>query len=483
MIVLSKTKHLGKLKSSSNKLNLLKKHKGILYVFSANIISLLVGAVLSFLIPYLLDIDDYGYYKQFTLYLSYVGLLHFGFNDGIYLEYGACNYEDLKKSQFRMYFRYLLYQQLIVSLILFLLIFLVFNDQNRLFIFSFVSINMILLNLAKYFSYISQVTKRFVLYSMAYLVEKTALIIPILFLFLVNMKVFQYVILSQTIINLLLIMINIIIYKDIVFGYKDRQNKKEIKRILSLGISLMLGNFLIIMIFNIDRFMIGLLLPIRDFSVYSLAVQFLSIILVFVTSVSMLIYPYLKRKAEVNYKMYYQKLSQIASIFSILSLSLFFPIQYIITNYLPQFKASIPIFLILLPGVALRGEIDIVFNNLFKSLKKQKVYFTIAIFVLLIAIVLNLLFYHLFHSLYAFSYATLLTFICWYLLSDFYLMKFFKTVNLTKYLILFLSYAMYFLLANLDNILQGFMLYLCLVFILIFLSFFKNFNLIKSCIK
>ncbi|QVK17162.1 oligosaccharide flippase family protein [Mycoplasmatota bacterium] len=474
MIVLSKTKELCTLKGSCQLFSLLKKHKGILYVFSANFISLLIGAVLSLLIPCLLNIENYGYYKQFTLYLSYVGLLHFGFNDGIYLEYGGFDYKDLKKSQFRMYFRYLFYQQLLVAIFLFILIYFLFNNQNRFFIFSFVSINMVLLNLAKYFSYISQITKRFVLYSMAYLVEKTALIIPILFLYFIKIKLFQYVILSQTIINIFLILLFIITYKDIVFGDKENQNRKEIKRILSLGITLTLGNFIIIMIFNIDRFMIDLLLPIKDFSVYSLAVQFLSIILVFVTSVSMLLYPYLKRKDVGNYKMYYQNLSKLTSLFSILALSLYFPVHYIITNYLPQFKGSITIFLILLPGVILRGEIDIVFNNLFKSLKKQKVFFTIAIIVLLIAIVLNILFFNIFHSLYAFSYATLLTFVFWYIISDIYLMIYFKIRNFKKYVMIIISYSIYFFSANFHNILQGFMLYLLLIFILIFLSFLKD---------
>ena len=48
----------------------LKFNKQILYIFGSNIISLLIGAGLSFFIPYVLSVDDYGYYKLFTFYLE-----------------------------------------------------------------------------------------------------------------------------------------------------------------------------------------------------------------------------------------------------------------------------------------------------------------------------------------------------------------------------------------------------------------------------
>ncbi len=454
------------------KLNITK-HKKISFVLISNFIALGIGAILSFLIPYLLDVHQFGYYKQFTLYLSYVGLLHFGFNDGIYLKYGAYNYEDLDKFKFRMYFRYLLYQQLVTSVVLFLFIFLIFKG-NRLFIFSFVIFNMILLNIAKYFSYISQITKRFILYSVSYLIEKTAIIIPIIFLYLVNLKTFQYVIISQTMVYAFLLLFLMIVYKDLIFGDRLKQSKKEILKILLLGYSLMLGNFIMIMIFTVDRIMIQFLLPIRDFSIYSLSIQFLSVILVFVSSISMMYYPYLKRKDSTSYKESYEKLGKIVSCFSIIALSSFFPIKYIIINYLPQYKESIPILLILLPGVCLRGEIEIVFNNLFKSLNKQKVYFMISIFVLCLSILLNIFLYYFYRNLYSITISSLLTFIIWYMISDYYLKRYFKIKNYKKYLFIIISYGNYYITSNYNNILLGCLFYLGMVVFFVLLTYFDK---------
>ena len=63
--------------------------KGVIVVFLANIINMALGVITSFILPKYLSIESYGYYKVFTLYVSYLGVIHLGFIDGIYLKYGG----------------------------------------------------------------------------------------------------------------------------------------------------------------------------------------------------------------------------------------------------------------------------------------------------------------------------------------------------------------------------------------------------------
>lgn len=51
----------------------------------SNLVSLLVSTLVVFLIPKLIGVEDYGYWQLFLFYASYVGFLHFGWNDGISL--------------------------------------------------------------------------------------------------------------------------------------------------------------------------------------------------------------------------------------------------------------------------------------------------------------------------------------------------------------------------------------------------------------
>ena len=61
--------------------------KGILVIFKANIISLLFNLLTSFLLPKYLTVDSYAAIKTFQLYVTYVGLFHLGYADGMYLKY------------------------------------------------------------------------------------------------------------------------------------------------------------------------------------------------------------------------------------------------------------------------------------------------------------------------------------------------------------------------------------------------------------
>jgi len=63
--------------------------KDLFKVFSSNFINLVIGIITGFLVPAFLSLDQYAFLKTFTLYIGYVGIIHFGFIDGIY-KYRLC---------------------------------------------------------------------------------------------------------------------------------------------------------------------------------------------------------------------------------------------------------------------------------------------------------------------------------------------------------------------------------------------------------
>ena len=71
-----------------------KLQKGIFAVLLANIINVIFSLATNFLLPKYLSVESYAAIKEFQLYVSYVGLFHFGFVDGIYLKSGG---KDLNK--------------------------------------------------------------------------------------------------------------------------------------------------------------------------------------------------------------------------------------------------------------------------------------------------------------------------------------------------------------------------------------------------
>lgn len=59
------------------------------WAVGAQAVSLLTSVVVSFILPKFISVADFGYWQYFLLVASYVGVLHFGFGDGIYLQLGG----------------------------------------------------------------------------------------------------------------------------------------------------------------------------------------------------------------------------------------------------------------------------------------------------------------------------------------------------------------------------------------------------------
>ena len=91
---------------------------GILLVVLGNAKLLIAKSLTWLVVPKVLGVIEYGYYKTFILYLVYMMLLHFGFPDGILLIYGGQDYQEINQKEFRIYTRFFISFQTIISVLL-----------------------------------------------------------------------------------------------------------------------------------------------------------------------------------------------------------------------------------------------------------------------------------------------------------------------------------------------------------------------------
>src|SRR2546427_3650224 len=56
----------------------------------------LFNVALVFVVPKLISVEDYGYWRLFGLYAGYVGFLHFGFADGALLRWASRPKEEFQ---------------------------------------------------------------------------------------------------------------------------------------------------------------------------------------------------------------------------------------------------------------------------------------------------------------------------------------------------------------------------------------------------
>lgn len=95
--------------------------KNVSYSFGANIVSLGVSVLMVMFVPKLLPVEDYGKWQLFLFYFSYLGFLHFGWEDGIYLRYAGKSFGELSPRVFSGQFLGIVILQLVLSGLAFLL--------------------------------------------------------------------------------------------------------------------------------------------------------------------------------------------------------------------------------------------------------------------------------------------------------------------------------------------------------------------------
>lgn len=462
-----------------------KKIKDLMYAFSANFLNFLMGFVTGFIIPKFLGIDDYAYLKLFTFYITYVGVAHLGFLDGIYIKYGAYDYEDLPKERFRGYVRFLIVFQVIEAVLLSIVTFVVIGNENRIIIMLFTIFNMIILNLTNLWTFIHQFTKRFKLFSINTILTKLLYVVGSLFLIINGMLgYFEYVFL-QTIINIIILIIYIYYNKELVFGKADslKNTFKDAKSLIGIGFFVMIGNFMTNIILGIDRLFVDAFFTIKDFAIYSFAYSLISLFYILLNSVTMVIYPYLKRTNKDIYKQTYETIRVSITIIMSITLCGFFVIKFIVANFLPQYTESFNIFIFLVPTVIYSGQISILIANFYKVMNKTKEYTINNIVALIIAFLTNIIACFIFKNITAIAIATLISFVIWLIYSDLYFVKIIK-VNVIRANVLDLVVLIIFLFsAYFFGYFSGLIIYIVLLSLLLGLNNRKDIKNLISLIK
>jgi O-antigen/teichoic acid export membrane protein len=453
-----------KLKKQSSLIN-------IFTLFTSNLFKFLSSLIIVFILPNFFGVEDYGFYKFFLLCLSYVGFFHFGFIDGIYLQYGGRDLESLNQIKFRSYFYFFFIFQLLISIFLFCFSIFLFSGY-RLIIFNFVILNLLPINITTYFQFISQITFRFNEYSKRLYLVSTLNLISVFIIIYFNLANFLFIILFSTVINLFLFFLYLFTYKSFIFGDRIRISffLNEIIKIFLLGFPLLLSNFILIIFITLDKFFVEFFFDISAFSIYSFGFSILSLINLVVSSVSTVLYPVFKNIDKFILSQSYSGLNFFINLIVFFGLFIYFPLSFFLPIFLPAYIGSLSIIRIALPGLIFTSSITAITHNFYKVFNKNIEFLLIgfvAIFIFLFFIIISFTFQSNIENI-AFSQLLALSF--WYVLTHEFLKRKYN-ISYFKNLIYSLVFiCVFLLLSSFKNVFLGSLLYL---------SFFTLFSVIE----
>jgi O-antigen/teichoic acid export membrane protein len=415
-------------------------------VISANLIKFLIGVVNGFLIPAFLSLDQYAYLKSFTLYVGYVGILHLGFNDGIYLKYGGETKNRIILPALKYEHDFLLRFQLAVTMF-----FVVLGFLRKDFIVIAFAMTILPTNLQVFFDFFYQAIGEFSVYSKIKVFHpliQLALNLTVIFIFKLN----NY--LPFVLSYLVSLYLSYFVY-ELLFrrnfkptNIQPYKNPSEIRNLFKVGIFIMLGNLSTILIYSLDRWFVKLWLTVESFAYYSFAVSLMAIVNLVISSVAMTFYPYLSRgyteKLLNKLKNYFIIVGSVSSIS-------YFILSLIVTVFIPKYDQSLDIISILFAGFPAITVINALYLNLYKANKMERRYLSVAFKILLLSFVLNTFALLIKHNSQAIAIATTATLYIWF----FYSSRDFKELQATwkermfliTYLLLFFASTMIKILA------------------------------------
>lgn len=350
---------------------------GIIKNFSAtfisNLLSFAVSTLVILILPKWIGVEEYGYWQLYLFYLTYVGVFHFGWNDGIYLRYGGYRYESLNKQLFFSQFYLLIGFQLLVLFLIYVLSTFFIIDSSKIFILKMTAINMLLLNTNLMLLYILQATNRIKEYAQNIILSKLTFVILTCLILLGGLKNYRLIIIADVfskIIGLLHVMYfcKDIVFRKIVDFYIDFS---EILKNISAGIKLMFANFASILIIGVIRFGIEQTWDVATFGKISLTLSISNLMMLFINSVGIILFPLLRRTPQERLPLIYTSTREIIMIPLIGILLFYYPLKEILSIWLPNYAESLNYMALLFPIIIYEGKMSLLLNTYLKTLRKE----------------------------------------------------------------------------------------------------------------
>lgn len=348
--------------------------KNISYSFSANIISLLLGILATFLFPKFLSISGYGYYQLYIFYTGYLIITALGLSDGVQLKIAGKEYKQLDFNEQNSLFWLSSIIQVIIYAVLLVLSAILINNEDKRYAIVCACIVGFVVHPRYYLYTLLQGVNRLKEYSHIIITERSISIVISIAALLLGFKNFRLMILFDVIGRILSFMLAMYFCKEIVFR-KPAFNRSIIKKAAAYTVS----GFMILfamqtssIVIGVNRYGIEHQWGIEEFSKISLAIALSNMVLRCVNSISVVMFPTLRNVDEKKLPTIYKNINAILMSAIFIFMCFFKPVCYLIGIWLPQYADSLKYSILLLPICIYECKYSLLINTNLKTLNKEK---------------------------------------------------------------------------------------------------------------
>lgn len=365
--------------------------KSLNYTVVANLLVLLVSVALNLIVPKFLGVTEYSYWQLYVFYAGYVGFFQLGWIDGIYLKIGGKHYYELDKASLKSQFYGLLI--FISVLAMFFMTFTLFyvSEPNKKMILLYTSFTMIVMNIKGLISYILQSTNRIKEYAQLSRDDRYLYLLGVIVYLFLGGRNFGTLIFLDVLSRFLVTLRGMYFIKDILItkGTNFSVSVIEIFDNIKIGINLMLGNIASMLILGVSRVFFERRWSIEVFGKLSLALSISNMFMIFINSVSVVLYPILRRTNENRLPVLYRNLRNIFVPVTFGLLLFFQPMRLVLEWWLPDYQESLIFMGVLFPMIVYEGRVSLLVNTYLKTIRQEKIILYSNIISLLFTIIIT----------------------------------------------------------------------------------------------
>lgn len=348
--------------------------------FFSQIFIMFVSILLSFVLPKFLSINDYSLWQLFVFYSSYTGVLLLGINDGFIIKNAGKEYYDLNKNTLLVKLILSFFVEIIIGIALCLL-FVIFNIENRLFIYISLVLYMLFQNLFALVGSYHQATNNNKLYSKGCIIERLIFVILLFIALIFNLNDYYYFVIFN-LVSVLSSIIYLYFKSDLYFECSFNHIKEETFDLIDdakVGFKIMVANLSGTLIMGGCRVLIDQNWDITVFGKVALSISMLQLFLTFINKAGIVLFPAMKSiSAEKNnefLKLMYFSLIIVTPIL----LLCYFPLKMVIIAWLPNYTDSIVFFSILIIVCIYESKMNLIYSTYLKIHRYENLYLLINI--------------------------------------------------------------------------------------------------------
>ena len=361
------------------------------YSFVANLINTVVAVLVVLILPKFISVSNYGYVQLYILYSTYTIYLSLGLNEGAYIRYGGMKYNCINYDACAIQYWISKCICVLGGIGISCVGIYVLNSENEIITLICANASAVLCVPVSIATYILLTTNRVREYAIIVIIERVVYFFGIVVFILLGYQKFEFFILADLIGKFTSVIAACFICRELILEVHIKSFKVGIAEAwenICVGIKITLASLISVLIIGLVRLGILNVWDIDTFSKVSITLTVSNLLLVFIRSVSAVLFPTINNYSLDAIKQVYAILDRFITYAVLFLFVLYYPIRLLIGIWLPQYDESLSYMALLFPMCLFECKVMLIGNTVLKTLRKEKTILLINVVVLVLSVIL-----------------------------------------------------------------------------------------------